>query len=346
MMLPVLDWRHPGSRATTGSPKLPAPPSEASEFAGSGSTGPSTGRNLAVSSNRLISDGDSVARNAFRVGLRTDTPLPVAAAVGGPAARATLTLAPGGSAGITQELDPNDILEVQDMAAAIARAEMILASPTPPRTIASASATASATRTDIFETLGRRATDDTAGPATPAPPYAYASLPTPIPIPPALTPSAPRYLTMPSASEDDAFYQPSPRMRSLADVTLDGYRPEPTLLVRAASRRKRFSWLMVAALLPLMTLAAIAGFASTAGPESSARTTTTTTTSAATMARMARAPSTAATARTPLATSSALSKAPSRRTTATTTDVATAAPPAAGPPVFDVNSLPTARPGR
>jgi hypothetical protein len=295
------------------------------------------------------------------VGLRTDTPLPVSATSATPltpltpltpvtpvtprGARATLTPGPA-TAGITQELDPNDILEVQDMAAAIARAEMILASPTPPRTIASASATASATRTDIFETLGRRATDDTAGPATPAPPYAYASLPTPIPIPPALTPSAPRYLTMPSASEDDAFYQPSPRMRSLADVTLDGYRPEPTLLVRAASRRKRFSWLMVAALLPLMTLAAIAGFASTAGPESSARTTTTTTTSAATMARMARAPSTAATARTPLATSSALSKAPSRRTTATTTDVATAAPPAAGPPVFDVNSLPTARPGR
>ena len=226
------------------------------------------------------------------------------------------------------------------MAAAIARAEMILASPIPPRTTGSV---AGAFRTDIFETLGRRATDDTAGPATPAPPYA--TLPTP--IPPALTPSTPRYVTMPSASEDDAFFHPIGRMRSLADVTLDGYRPEPTLLVRAASRRKRFSWIMVAALLPLMALAAIAGFASTEGPESSARstTTTTTTTSAAALMR-ARAPATAATARTPLATSSALTKAPAVRAGRTDGEVTTAAPPAAGPPVFDVNSLPSVRAGR
>ena len=60
----------------------------------------------------MISDGDSVARNAFRVALLTarpdDTPLPV---------------------NTTQELDPNDILEVRDMAEAIARAEQIVAAP-------------------------------------------------------------------------------------------------------------------------------------------------------------------------------------------------------------------------
>jgi hypothetical protein len=222
------------------------------------------------------------------------------------------------TAGVTQELDPNDILEVQDMAAAIARAEMMLASPAPPLAYAS--------RPDMFEALGRRATDDTAGPATPAPPYA--SLPTPIP-PPLHTPTPLRYVTMPSVvtgAEDDAFYHPSGRMRSLADVTLDGYRPEPTLLVRAATRRKRFSWLMVAALLPLLVLAAFAGFASTeresASPSSPASSTI-----------GARPPAAATAGRTPLSTTSAVSKAQH-------------AAGVAAPPVFDVNSLPSARTSR
>jgi hypothetical protein len=220
-----------------------------------------------------------------------------------------------GTAGITQELDPNDILEVQDMAAAIARAEMLLASPAPP--------VAYAGRLDMFEALGRRATDDTAGPATPAPPYA--SLPTPIP-PPLHTPTPLRYVTMPSAltgAEDDAFYHPVGRMRSLADVTLDGYRPEPTLLVRAATRRKRFSWVMAAALLPLMVLAAFAGFASTESASSSSSSST----------RSPASPSAATAGKTPLTTTSALSKAQH-------------GPVIAAPPVFDVNSLPSARTSR
>ena len=256
------------------------------------------------------------------MGLREDTPLPIAASLG---ARPTLA-GIRADVGKTQELDPNDILEVQDMAAAIARAEMLLASPPPPRS----------GRPDIFETLGRRATDDTAGPATPAPPYA--ALPTP--IPPAPTPSAPRYVTMPSAltgAEDDAFYHPVGRMRSLADVTLDGYRPEPTLLVRAASRRKRFSWIMVAVLLPLLVLAGIAIFASTEGATSSSPKTTTATT---TLSLSPRSPSTATAGRTPLATSSAIAKAPS----AHAADGAGAGTSA--PPLFDVNSLPSARGSR
>jgi hypothetical protein len=252
------------------------------------------------SSNRLISDGDSVARNAFRVGLREDTPLPVASS---PSAQARL----GGTAAATRELDPNDILEVQDMAAAIARAEMLIASPVPPRT-----------RPDLFETLGRRATDDTAGPATPAPPNAF---PTPVP---------PRYVTIPAAvasPEDDAFYHPVGRMRSLADVTLDGYRPEPTLLVRAASRRKRLSLLMVAALLPLLVLACIAIFAATDEREVSASPSSTS----------PRAPTTAAPQRTPLTTSSAVGRVGGGA------PVPVAAPVAPATPVFDVNSLPSAR---
>jgi hypothetical protein len=295
---------------------LPVPPSEASESSDSSLR---AHRSAGPSSSRLIADGDSVARNAFRIGLRGDTPLPTSAARG--AQNAALSAMPG-TAGVTQELDPNDILEVQDMAAAIARAEMLLASPAPP---APPAAPLSYTgRPDMFEALGRRATDDTAGPATPAPPYA--SLPTPIP-PPLLTPTPLRYVTMPSVltgAEDDAFYHPMGRMRSLADVTLDGYRPEPTLLVRAASRRKRFSWLMAAALLPVLVLAAFAGFASTESID---------TASASSAPRSPAALATPTAGKTPLTTTSALSKAQH-------------APVIAAPPVFDVNSLPPARASR
>ena len=253
------------------------------------------------SSNRLIADGDSVARNAFRVGLRDDTPLPVASS-----AQARLP----GSAAATQELDPNDILEVQDMAAAIARAEMLLASPAPPRT-----------RPDLFETLGRRATDDTVGPATPAPPNAF-----PTPVPPRgyhAYVTVPAVVTNTPSAEDDAFYHPVGRMRSLADVTLDGYRPEPTLLVRAASRRKRLSLVMVAALLPLLVLAAIAIIAATEDRESSTSLTSS-----------PRAPMTTAPQRTPLTTSSAVGRVGGGPS---------AAPVAPATPVFDVKSLPSAR---
>ena len=228
------------------------------------------------------------------------------------------------------------------MAEAIARAEKLVARSS--RTLLPAASPSSGH--DIFESLGHRPTDDAIGPATPAPvglltpiPPAYASAPPAValgprraPAPaPAPAPASPRYLTMPSAAptalEDDAFYHPIGRMRSLADVTLDGYRPEPTLLVRAASRRKRFSWLFVAALLPLLVLAAIAIFANvdTAAPVTLPG---------------ARVPSVAAPSKLPLATTSVASKA-----APVTTSAGPEAPskgPAAGTPVFDVNSLPTA----
>jgi hypothetical protein len=299
-----------------------------------------------------------VARNAFRVALQTDTPLP--------------TVNPRANA--TQELDPSDILEVQDMAEAIARAEQMVAATRTGRPSESA-------LTDMFESLGRsaqrparapvrsapraapapapgptlapayaRATDDAIGPATPAPP----SIATPVP---------PRYVTMPSAPpavmspaaavDDDAYYHPAGRIRSFADVTLDGYRPEPTLLVRAAGRRKRFSWVFVAALLPLLVLAAIAVFASaeasTAPASSAARTAS------------ASAPSVPAADKTRLATSSAASKDTSSSTVAAAAAAvtgpssgaasagatsATSGGASAATPVFDVNSLPAARTNR
>jgi hypothetical protein len=306
-----MDWRRAPSRATNGA--LPDFPPESR------------------SSSRLIADGDSAARHAFRVGLQTDTPLPTA---------------PRANAGATQELDPNDILEVQDIAEAIARAEKLVAAPrssrpagvAPIATIASigrpavteaeAERIAGPSLADMFDALGhpphpRRLTDDTIGAATPAPPP---GIPTPVP---------PRYLAMPSAApisksstrsftsitssdEDDAYYQPAGRIRSLADMTLDGYRPEPTLLVRAAGRRKRFSWIFLAILLPLVVLAAIAIFASADAPSSYS--------SPASVAGAKVAASVHASTKSTLETTSATSK-----------SVASAT-------VFDVNSLPSASP--
>lgn len=285
---------------------------------------PPPGSEPSRSSSRLIADGDSVARNAFRVGLREETPLPIAG----------LARSRSGGAGVTQELDPGDILEVQDMAEAIARAEQLVRTP-PPRSSAPASAP------DMFDDLGRRstpgtrATDDTAGPASPAPPYAAAR---PTPAPPssstrtatAITPApVPRYVTMPSAAEDDAFFHPIGRIRSLADVTLDGYRAEPTLLVRAASRRKRFAWIFVAALLPLLVLAAIAVFANTGAASPIAA-----------VARVrVREPSVTARGRTPLATTSARAKSGIGASPAS----GSVAPASLAPttPVVDVKSLPS-----
>jgi hypothetical protein len=279
-----------------------------------------TARVPAPASSRLIADGDSVARNAFRVGLREDTPLPIASLGHDPH-----------RAGITQELDPADILEVQDMAEAIARAEMlVLRTPLPV-----APAPRSSSGPDMFESLGRRdaasstaatvatartrMTDDAVGPATPAPPYVAT------PIPPA--PTSPTLIVIPAAPtalDDDAFYHPLGRMRSLADVTLDGYRPEPTLLVRAASRRKRFSWVLLAALIPLVGLAAVAISANVD------------TTSATSTPRVALAPArgaSPATSITPLATTSVRAKSTG------------ADKHPASTPVFDVNSLPAASSG-
>lgn len=237
----------------------------------------------------MISDGDSAARNAFRVALLTphaqETPLPL---VG------------------TQELDPADILEVREMAEIIARAEQIVVAPRSSRVLVqglgnddppSSRSLRSPDSTDIFDALVRRRTDDTAGPATPAPPAVLTTLlgvgqprlETQTPVPAAIIPlsalataaavlesqsqataaraASALVLSLPVEApsvrpgiEEDAFYTPGGRVRSLADVTLDGYRPEPTLLLRAAARRKSFTWLFVAALLPITVLAAIAIF--------------------------------------------------------------------------------------
>ncbi len=267
----------------------------------------------------MISDGDSVAKNAFRVALLNaeDTPLPV---------------------NRTQELDPNDILEVRDMAEAIARAEQIVSAPRSSRPAPPSSRRGLlAGETDLFESLGRRPTDDTAGPATPAPSASAMQLLrpeaviqpqalrlralTPTPAVLAATPVHELVLSLP-ATEEDAYFAPAPRIRSLADQTLDGYRPEPTLLLRARARRSSFKWVIGAILLPVLVLAAVAIVGQQDAATSTTSTTSTTTIATATMP------------------AAPLPVTPAVKPVTPAVKPVTTSP---GVPVFDVNSLPTAK---
>ena len=132
---------------------------------------------------------------------------------------------------------------------------------------------------------------------------------------------------MPSAPEDDAYFHPAGRLRTLADATLEIYRPEPTLLLRAASRRKRYSWVAVALLLPVVVLAA---FEISARAGAAPATNVTKVTKVALAATAAPATATAAVT-TATATATAASKKPTVKG-----DTKTPLP------VFDVNSLPAA----
>ncbi|MBX3192398.1 MAG: hypothetical protein KF819_35735 [Labilithrix sp.] len=218
----------------------------------------------------MIAGGDERVRNAFRSTLRDEPSRP--------------------NAFSTQELDANDILEVHDLAHAIERAERIIRTPIP----------SEARPVDIFDALAKapaKATDDTTGPAIPAP------NPTPM-LPPAPVIFVPH--------EDDAYYAPAGRMRSLADVTLDGYRPESTLMVRLRTRRRALSWVVAGV---VVVLAIVAGVTMLLQESTSS-----------------------------VATS------PPVVPTVSTTTIATATLPAAPPsanedpiPVLDVNNLPSAR---
>ncbi len=229
----------------------------------------------------------------------------------------------------TQELDAADVLEVTDLAHAIAKAEEVIRARSSRVLMAGPDSSSGQTKRsdesgDIFDKLlgaGKRvaaekqaasddATDDAMGPAVHAP-----TLPTPlpprvaqIPLPPGVTrpatllrgpemtvtpipisgmsgaptpiPAPPRAPTFGSADktqplaavaippaartapililDEDAFYHPAGRIRSLADATLDGYRPEPTLLVRLRQRRHTLSKIVLLVLAPLTLLALFA----------------------------------------------------------------------------------------
>lgn len=172
----------------------------------------------------MISGGDESARNAFRAYLRDES-----------SQRDLVS---------TEEISAADVLEVKNLADAIARAEEALRAPR-------------SSRRDMFAELAA-ATDDASGPAVFA-----AARPTPLPPPPAATPVPPPPRTEPILllpNEEDAFLQPAGRMRSLADETLDGHRPLPTLELRIRARRHTASW-MVAGALAVLAVVAIAAFA-------------------------------------------------------------------------------------
>jgi hypothetical protein len=213
--------------------------------------------------------------------------------------RATLRDEPSGTSLIsTQELDAADVLEVTDLANAIARAEEVIRARSSSRALLVAAAPSSSGAPDIFDALveakgddssgvAKAATDDIAGSAQYAP-YIPTPIPaarvTPVPPPPKMPPppAMPRSpvpkvalpvnpdRTQPLSAmgatmmppilvlDEDAFYHPAGRIRGFADVTIEGYRPEPTLLVRIRERRHTLSWIALAVLLPLMLLAVFA----------------------------------------------------------------------------------------
>lgn len=88
--------------------------------------------------------------------------------------------------------------------------------------------------------------------------------PTPIPAPATQTPApAPSASSLPPAArtapililDEDAFYHPAGRIRGFADVTLESYRPEPTVMVRLRQRRSTLAWVVIAVLVPLALFA-------------------------------------------------------------------------------------------
>jgi hypothetical protein len=174
----------------------------------------------------MISGGDESARNAFRAYLRDDS--------------SQLSIIS------TEEMPPGDVLEVRNLGDAIERAERALRESSRPR--------------DMFAELGGP-TDDASGPAV------YAR-PTPTPIPPPLSTQPLPVLLVPNdvPTEEDAFMQPSGRMRSFADETLDGYRADSTMEVRLGARRKSLT-LVVGALLGLLALAVVFGVVAVCMPK-------------------------------------------------------------------------------
>lgn len=178
----------------------------------------------------MISGGDESARNAFRAYLRDES-----------SQRGLVT---------TEEMTAADVLEVKNLADAIARAEEAMRAPR-------------SSKRDMFAELAA-ATDDASGPAVFA-----AARPTPVPPPPpavvtaAAAPAAapPAPITQPLLlvpNEEDAFLQPAGRMRSFADETLDGYRPLATLELRIRARRHTASWVVGGVLAVLAVLVVVA----------------------------------------------------------------------------------------
>lgn len=129
--------------------------------------------------------------------------------------------------------------------------------------------------------------------------------------------------------DEDAFYHPAGRIRGFADVTLESYRPEPTVMVRLRQRRSTLAWVVIAVLVPL-ALFALFVLSVTVGSRVS----------------VSEPAATAATARTVQPAQPRVEKAPAAAATpapAPSPTVVTSSSPVV--PVFDVNNLPPVKGG-
>jgi len=333
----------------------------------------------------------------------------------------------------TQEIDAADVLEVTDLANAIARAEEVIRARSS-RVLTSGPESAAGQDgpgEDIFDKLVASspnaekttedplsATDDAVGPAvhapyrpTPLPPRTtniplppgiqrpatllrapedvlatpiptapvtprratLATLLPPTPVPPAASVHATQPLaamrsshseansTIPPAArtapililDEDAFYHPAGRIRTLADVTIDGYRPEPTLMLRLRERRQSLTWVVGAILAALALLAIFAvavGFGRATADASRADTSKapTTTIAAPTTPKHESVPAANTTPKAEVMPAGPATTATTATPATPTTPAAAAMPVTAMPdvPVFDVNSLKNAPPAR
>lgn len=207
------------------------------------SPGASTEGALALRS--VIVGADPKVRNAFWATLRNE-PSETSGLHGPNTSNAS------NAPNATQEVDAADVLEVTDLAHAIARAEEVIRARSSTN-LAQLTAPDSSSSRDIFDALV--STDDAAGPALAASAY------------PSPSPSA---SGMSLLLDEDAFYHPTGRIRGLADVTLDGFRPEPTLMVRLRARRRHLSWIVLGIVTPL-AFVAIFTVAHSVGRTSAAR---------------------------------------------------------------------------
>jgi hypothetical protein len=187
----------------------------------------------------LIVGADPRVRNAFRKTLRDE-----------PSTARLIS---------TAELDPADVLEVGDLAQAIARAEQVIRErASAPRLSTPAAPSSSGTR-DIFDAL---VTDDCIGPALHAP-----YIPTPIPPPPAL--ARDRASTIPPPPPNGTLrlpalrIPPAPCTAPLLAIDEHAFHyPGGTFQDHASPRspwarvseRKVLLWVAVAVLTPLMLL--------------------------------------------------------------------------------------------
>jgi len=338
----------------------------------------------------MLAGGDESVRNAFRATLREEPSRPNA----------------------TQELDANDILEVHDLASAIERAEAAVRTPlSSPRPLDTSGLDifdrlAAPRRSQTAQTAGAgsaaapAATDDIAGPATPAagritpypstlrspvvtdpppsseslapvatlapatgrlptlavpPPPPLAYTPLPVPVAPSSRPSVDVVdesgKLLGSVPDEDAYYQPAPRLRSLADITLENYRVESTLMMKAQSRRRTATVVFAFVMAGLAIIGAAAVLLQPDNPASATigsspspvATTTISTAMTAAPAQTAAPVQTTA----PVQTATPVQAAPVQTAQPATPSKPAAAKPVekAAPgavPVLDVNSLPSA----